>query len=131
MPWPPAKPGKLPTLGAVSRTHEGNDNEAHETINILPLTTTAAFRISGQVLGSTVSFLLDTGAALTLVRKDVWDSLGLTRPRLEPWSGLRLVSVDGNPLSVLGCAQTQLNLAGEEFQKRIFNESSAPRQPAQ
>ena len=46
------------------------------------------------VKGSPVEFMLDTGAAVSLVRKDVWDRLGgASRFGLSPWRGRHLVGV--------------------------------------
>ena len=34
---------------------------------------------------------------------------------MKPWSNPRLVGVDGSPLPVLGCAQVEIDLAGEKL----------------
>ena len=56
---------------------------------------------------TSASFLLDTGAAVSLLRKDIWDHAILAAPNpppLQSWTGQPLVSVDGSPLVVHGQA---------------------------
>ena len=71
-----------------------------------------SFRVDGKINSKSVSFLLDTGAAVSLIRKDIWDSLGLAVD-LTTWSSdAQLVGVDGSPLPVCGCTQIMLQLGG-------------------
>ena len=117
MPW---EPGKLLTLGAKSRAREGEPKaQQTPTTCILPVTAAASFRAVGFVYGCPVSFLLDTGSAVTLIRKDVWQSLGARGAALKPWTGHRLVGVGGEELPVQGCITTTLNLAGKDFSVRV------------
>ena len=69
------------------------------------LTSSAAYHIYGQVFTTQTSFLLDTGASVSLLRKDIWDHATSTTPGpiLEPWTGQKLVSVDGSPLTAWTC----------------------------
>ena len=49
--------------------------------------------------------MVDTGAAVSLLRKDIWDLTTSTNPPdLQPWPGQSLVTVDGFPLTVYGRA---------------------------
>ena len=64
--------GKLDTLGAKSWAREG-ETKAHQEIEIATLCTpVATHKVRGEVEGKPVSFVLDTGAAVTLLRKDIW-----------------------------------------------------------
>ena len=64
--------------------------------------------------------LLDTGAAVTLLRKDVWARVVAESPQeLESWSTLKLVSAGGTPLTIHGSAQVKLELEGKEFLTEI------------
>ena len=63
------------------------------------------FRVEGAVSGVPTSFLVDTGAAVTLLRRDTWDRISASSPqKLKKWSALNLVSADGSPLTVHGSA---------------------------
>ena len=46
--------------------------------------------------------MIDTGAAVSLLRKDVWDKTSSDSIRMQPWPGQSLVAVDGSPLTVHG-----------------------------
>eukprot|EP00731_Ephydatia_muelleri_P034765 Em0075g18a len=61
-------------------------------------------------------FMLDTGAAVSLVRKDVWDRLGgASRFGLSPWRGRHLVGVEGSTVPVCGVTTLDFHLADQAF----------------
>ena len=64
-----------------------------------------------------ISFLLDTGASVSLLRKDVWDRATIQAPgvSLLSWSGQTLVSVNGSPLTVHGHATVPVCLGTHTF----------------
>ena len=81
-----------------------------------PVMPMSGYRLSGLVDGIDVSLLLDTGAAATLLRADTWSQVAAkTQRSLQPWSMARLVSADGAPLTVHGCARIDLILGPEKF----------------
>ena len=63
--------------------------------------------------------LLDTGAAVTLLRHDVWMNITTQPHDLRPWSGATLVSAGGIPLTVHGCACMRLELGGKVFRNNF------------
>ena len=63
--------------------------------------------------------MLDTGAAVTLVQKELWELSKLQGMELEEWNGKQLVGVEGTPLHVCGIAQVQISLGGRCFQLQI------------
>ena len=95
---------------------EGRNVMTHSPSNltISVVTPTGGFRVSGSVNGWATSFLVDTGAAVTLVREDAWKkiSTGTQRVYLQPWSKHSLVGVDGTSLQVNGQAKIDLSLEG-------------------
>ena len=110
----PGSAGKLDTPGTVDQVSGGDDSEVHHTVDISPIT--GGYRLPGTLNGVGVTLLLDTGAAVTLVRQDVWSQIVTGPSTLKPWSGATLVSAGGTPLSVHGCARLDLGLGGREFQ---------------
>ena len=110
----PGSAGKLDTPGTVDQVSGGDDSEVHHTVDISPIT--GGYRLPGTLNGVEVTLLLDTGAAVTLVRQDVWSQLVTGPSTLKPWSGATLVSAGGTPLSVHGCARLGLGLGGRKFQ---------------
>ena len=81
---------------------------------------TGGFQVEGKVNGTATSFLLDTGAAATLLRKDTWERVSKDSRELLPCPEQRLVSVDGTPLKVHGQSKVTLNLAGETFTTNVI-----------
>lgn len=85
-----------------------------------PVDSTGGYHVVGSVDGVQVSLLLDTGAAVTVLREDTWSQVTAKNPQaLRPWSAVTLVSAGGTPLTVRGCASVQLELGGEEFMVEI------------
>ena len=62
------------TLDAASRASEGNvKTHNNPIVNVYPVDPANSFRVDGKINSKSVSFLLDTGAAVSLIRKDIWD----------------------------------------------------------
>ena len=64
-----------------------------------------------------IAFVVDTGAAVSLIRKDVWTQL-VNRDStlvLEQRSGKKLVGVNGASLSICGCGNIQVLFKGTPF----------------
>ena len=91
----------------------GKGGLAHKEISIFPVNAATAFRVTGSVGGISVTFLLDTGSAVTLVRRDLWDQIG-SGATLRPCEH-RLVGVDGSPLKIQGSAQITFQFGGVDF----------------
>ena len=103
--------GKLQTLRAVSQRPEGNENKA-QLIGISTLSHT--FTVTGQLGQGTASLIVDTGAGITLLRRDVWK--GDLNGKLLPWYGCKLVGANGGTLNVVGMVRAmQLGLGGKMF----------------
>jgi hypothetical protein len=89
-----------------------DSNGHHSVMQINPV---GGFKLRGKINGVPADFLVDTGAAVTLVRDDLWKQAGLSLQSLIPWGGCRLLGVDGSPLKIHGQAKTNL-----EFHERVF-----------
>ena len=124
--------GKRPTLTAVSPAAEGDnrtlqqqsqieDTEGHNTIHTLSICSLAEYHVAGSVDGVPVQFLVDNGAAVTVVRSDIWSEISkndMVKP-LEA-TGKTLVGVQERPLDVQGIASVTINLSAEEFGPQVF-----------
>ena len=64
---------------------------------LLVVNPTSAYHVAGYLNKVQVNFMLDTGAPVSLVRKDVFDQ---TRGELIPWAGGGLVGVEGTSLEI-------------------------------
>ena len=92
---------------------EGETPKVQEVITVSPVS--GGYRLPGFVGGVPVTVLLDTGAAVTLLRQDVWTRALPQRPTLKPWSGATLVSAGGTPLTIHGHACIDFELGGRKF----------------
>lgn len=53
-----------------------------ETMSLLPVT--HSYRLSGSVNGIPASFVVDTGASITVSDKELWDKVNTRNHPLEP-----------------------------------------------
>ena len=120
----PTESGKLDPSGAVVPPPEGRSQEVqnpHGVILTSPISPTRGFRLAGSVNGAAVSFLLDTGAAVTLLRLDTWERvMGREHVTLEPWQSATLLSAGGTPLTVHGRAHITLGLGTGNFEVEVL-----------
>ena len=103
--------------GCASRTSRPAPNTNQGTIAVVPVS--RSYTVSGSTQGIPPTFIIDTGAAVTLLRKDVWDKLPQVGKLLVPWDGSPLVGVAGNPLEVWGSVIVEVAIAGETFHTRM------------
>ena len=113
--------GKLPSLSGTSLPHGGRRpvkaQDDKLTVPSLAVNSGVSYRIRGVIGAVGVDFVIDTGAAVSLVRRDVWEQIvkGDCTLVLEQWAGRRLVGVNGAPLSVSGCKKVDIFLNGMPF----------------
>ena len=88
-----------------------------DTVAMVPKN--CSFIVLGTLEGIPTKYLLDTGAAITLIHKDKGDSLPVAMTPLQPWSGSPLVGVAGTPLEVCGTAFVDIEIAGEHFHTQV------------
>ena len=82
---------------------------------------TSAYHGTGYVNNVRVNFMLDTGAPVSLVRKDVFDQ---AQAELVPWAGGGLVGVEGTPLVIHGMAAVEIGLLGKLLPTEVVVASS-------
>ena len=94
---------------------EGDNPKVQQLINVSPV----IYRLPGTVNDIHLTLLLDTGAAITLLREDVWGQIAAHSPELKPWPGATLVSAGGMLLTIHGCACVHLELGGRGFKTEM------------
>ena len=85
----------------VQATNPGNANEDHERASA-SFNSNLEILIDGLINQEPVSFLIDTGANVTIVRKDVWDRSGGHQLEFEAKSNVK--SAGGNELKYMELA---------------------------
>ena len=121
--------GKRVTLVADGPADEGDHSTKAATRSpspipsattpVLPVSPAAAYRISASDFGQPATFILDTGAAVTLLHKKTWDRMKPPLATLSPWTGRKLVSVEGTSLTVLGSTKLPLQIASTVFSTEV------------
>ena len=77
---------------------------------LLAVNPTSAYHVTGHLNNIPVTFMLDTGAPVSLIRKDVFNQ---AQGELVPWAGGGLVGVEGTPLDIHGMATVEIGLRGK------------------
>ena len=75
----------------------------------------SSFSVAASINDVPVTFLLDTGSALTILRKSIWDRCKQPDDKLEPRNQKSLVGAEGTTLRVYGSACVQWKVDGKEF----------------
>ena len=103
----------------MGRTTEGDcektqvDNNAQHTtlLNkfetmLLAVNPAIVYHVVGSVRGRDVRFMLDTGAAISLISDQTWRSIDSGRTSVANWDGHKLVVIEGSAIPILGVAQS-------------------------
>ena len=79
------------------------------------------YHLHGAVGGLRAKFLVDTGAAVSLLSKEVWDKVTARNSgiRLEDGGQQRLVGVQRSPLKIFGVAKIPITLSHEDFEVKV------------
>ena len=77
---------------AVQRpgSQQGNKiplERTQQNIQVSPITSTSTYKISVTVYNLLFPFIVDTGSAVTLIRKDIWEAAKPSDCNLTLWSG--------------------------------------------
>ena len=70
----------------------------------------SSYFVLGKVFSSPVSFLVDTGAGVSLLRGDVWDKVAPSNCKKKLQTANSLVGVDGIPLQLRGTASVKISV---------------------
>ena len=80
----------------------------------------SSFTVTATINNVSVTFLLDTGSALTILNKIVWDKCKQPGDHLEPWNQQSLVGAEGTTLRVYGSACVQWKVDGMVFSHSVI-----------
>ena len=103
-----------------SQVCDSNCPSQNDDVYTIAVNSISNYTMCARVFGNEISFLVDTGAAVSLVSREVWDRIKPTpAPRMNP-VGLWLVGVDGAPLHVQGSVIVELNILGQTLQQELI-----------
>ena len=57
--------------------------------------------------------MIPSGAAISLIREDIWENVAGSEPTLAALTGCRLVGAEGSPIEIKGAAALTFLIAGE------------------
>ena len=81
---------------------------------------TGGYRLSGSFDGVDLSLHLDTGSAVTLLHKDVWEQISREKQlALRTWLTVKLITAGGVPLTIHGRASVNRRLGQKKFDSEV------------
>ena len=103
-------------MNAVSQSVHKNNTSAGDTIPAVSAHVTTDHSLQGTITGIPARFLVDTGAAASILSKQVWDKVSKQQEAsLEVVSGRNLIGVEGSPLKILGAVHLQVIFERQQF----------------
>ena len=114
--------GKRQTLGVVVPTSEGEPEAPKQCpppTTVYSTVSELSYFVSTTINDGAVSFLIDTGSAFTILRKDTFEWICPDGPPLDA-SSQTFVGVNGNSLDSHGSCELRINIGGRLFNHRIF-----------
>ena len=119
-----AMPGRRASLPPTQGNATTSENIRHthtpeQFSHSVPINNVSSYVLSCSMGGHIVSFLVDTGAGVSLLNKDAWDKLKSKQDTIFPAMSHRLVGVDGAPLNVLGSAIIPITISGLTFKHKF------------
>jgi len=97
-----------------------DDSMLNNDAPTIAINNVSKYSVYANIFGSRVSFLIDTGAAVSLVSSEVWDHI---KPKISPrlnYVNVKLVGVDGAPLQVQGSVTVELEMSGQIFAQKLI-----------
>ena len=88
-------------------------NMANDVIDLLTVNPTATYHIKGIINLYTVNFMVDTGAAVSLLDSKIWNRVKKSSDELIQWSSPGLVGVGGTAIEVHGTAKLIVGFEGQ------------------
>ena len=114
---------------AMRNTSRGTDQDLRKpdsariqehNLHTIAINNVSSYTLSCTINNFPVSFLIDTGAGVCLLKSEVWEHVMSEANKLEPIMAHRIVGVDGIPIKVQGSATIQLTIAGVKFQHSLL-----------
>ena len=95
------------------------DTQTH----FMSINNVSSYILSCEVHGTPVSFLIDTGAGVSLLNKEVWDRIQLKAGDLNLVTNHRLVEVDGIPLKVQGSLIAPITISNSSITNSLLQKA--------
>ena len=78
-----------------------------------------SFSVTATINDHVIMFLVNTGSALTILRRDIWEKCKAPEQQLVPWCQNKLVGAEGSRLHVFGSAVVGLSMEDESIKLSV------------
>ena len=112
------QPGHYARFCAPSRQKPSvNQERTHQTLSVNSVT---SYYLQGYVCNESISFLVDTGAGVSLLSGKVWDKIKPSTVSLEPNQCQNIVGVDGHSIQVRGSVKIPVTISDRTFEQTFI-----------
>ena len=98
---------------------EGDCEGPQPPYTIVSVVSGHSYYLHAEINDRRVSFLVDTGSAFTILRRDAWEKASPEDKKLD-YCGKSFVSVDGSHLAVHGSCVVPVSIDGKVFNQRVY-----------
>ena len=102
------------------QVHQCSDSVSNNDVDVIAINSVSNYSVCANLFGNQVSFLVDTGASVSLICGEIWDRIKPPDPpKLIPVN-TRLVGADGSPLQIQGSVVVELTISGQVFNQELI-----------
>ena len=94
-----------------------HQERTHQTLSVNSVT---SYYLTGYVSNKLISFLVDTGAGVSLLNGRVWDKIKPSTVSVEPGVCQNLVGVDGHAIQVRGSVKIPVTISDRIFEQTFI-----------
>ena len=99
------------------RNMSAHQERTHQTLSVNSVT---SYYLTGYVSNKLISFLVDTGAGVSLLNGRVWDKIKPSTVSVEPGVRQNLVGVDGHAIQVRGSVKIPVTISDRIFEQTFI-----------
>jgi len=111
--------------------HDIDNTVCNDIIKLSIVNPTNTYHIVGDIPNQgSVKFMIDTGAAISLIREDLWAKITGSNAGLSLWTGCQLVGAEGSKINMKGVAMMVFSIGGQNIEgdfivtKRLSSEAT-------
>ena len=113
------QPQKNPGGSNAGGNTQKTEPHMHSLVKQFSINYVSSYLLPCSMYNVPVSFLIDTGAGVSLLQGNIWDKIKSDNHKLATVTLQRLVRIDGMPIRVRGSTLIQFSIGSMEFNHKF------------